>query len=92
MKVLGSLRSFFSGQTQEAFGLGEKFPLTKGITKELRRHIVGRATADLTGYTFERRHSDFPHAKSDIVIYDASDKAVFDGRELSGGEVSFWSK
>ena len=92
MNPISAIRSFFSGQTREQFGLGHKFPLTKQITKEIRRHIASLSTADLTGYTFERRHSDYPHAKSDIVVYDPSDKAILDGRELSGGEVSFWPK
>ena len=92
MNMIGAVRSFFSGQTQEAFGEGQKFPLSKAITKEIRRHSAVLSGAELTGYTFERRHSDYPGAKSDIVIYDPSGKGVLDGREMNNGEVSFWEK
>jgi hypothetical protein len=92
MSIIGSIRSFFSGQTQEAFGYGERYPLSKPLTKEIRRHIAVLSGADLIGYTFERRHSDYPGAKSDIVIYDPSGKSTLDGREMNNGEVSFWEK
>lgn len=92
MNVIGSVRSFFSGQTQEAFGAGRKFPLSKSITKEVRRHSAALSRAELTGYTFERRHSDYPGAKSDIVIYDPNGKGILNGREMHNGELSFWEK
>ena len=92
MSIIDSIRTFFSGQTQEAFGYGEKYPLSKPITKEIRRHIAILSGADLTGYTFERRHSDYPGAKSDIVIYDPSGKSTLNGREMDNGELSFWEK
>ena len=90
--MIGSVRTFFSGQTQEAFGIGQQHPLTKPIMKEVRRHIAVLSGADLTGYTFERRHSDYPSAKSDIVVYNPSGKPILDGREMSNGELSFWEK
>ena len=91
MKLLDSARSLFSGQTQEAFGSGERFPLTKQMIQKIRRHMSGLEKTDLTAYTFERRHSDYPGAKSDIVIYNDSGQIVLNGREISGGPTSFWS-
>ena len=88
--VLAKVRSFFSGQSQEQFGSGQRFPLTKEITKEVRRHVASLYNADLSQYTFERRHSDHPGAKSDLVIYDPSEKAVIFGREMDG-HLSFWT-
>ena len=92
MNMIGSVRSFFSGQSHEAMGEGHKFSLSKPITKEIRRHIAVLSGADLTGYTFERRHSDYPGSKSDLVIYDPSGKSILDGREMNNGETSFWEK
>ena len=92
MSIIDSIRSIFSGQTQEAFGYGQKYPLSKSLTKEIRRHIAVLSGADLSGFTFERRHSDYPGAKSDIVIYDASGNIKLNGREMNSGEVSFWEK
>jgi len=91
MKLVSGVRSFFNGQTQEAFGLGQRTALTSSLRKDIRRHIANLSGADLTGYTYERRRSDYPQAKSDLVIYDPTGKPVLDGRELSGG-VSFWPK
>ena len=92
MNMIGTVRSFFSGQSQEAMGSGHRFALSKPITREVRRHIAVLSGADLTGYTFERRHSDYPGAKSDIVVYNPAGEGVLNGREMNNGEISFWEK
>lgn len=91
MGFIGKLRSKLSGQTREAFGSGQRFPLSNDIRKAISVQMAGMSAADLSGYTFERRHSDYRDTKSDIVIYDASGNAVFHGRESSGGDLAFWS-
>ena len=88
---MGILGKLFGG-SQADFGAGETRPLTKGIQTEVRRHIAVLASADLSAYTFERRRSDYPHARSDLVVYDGAKTAVLDGRELDSGEISFWPK
>ena len=92
MSFLRSMRSKLSGQSFEVFGEGVRVPLSKELTHEIRRHIVELSRKDLTGFTFERRRSVFPQAKSDIVIYDATGTAVLNGREMQGGDTSFWAK
>jgi hypothetical protein len=46
--------------------------------------------ADLASYQFERRHSDYPDSKSDLVVYDDSGIVMFHGRENRDGRVSIW--
>ena len=79
-----------SGQTQEAFGDGERFPLNKQITASIKRHMTELKDADLSAYTFERRHSDYNGAKSDLVIYNDAKIPVLHGRELGSGPISVW--
>jgi hypothetical protein len=91
MNVWRSIRSRLSGQTQEAFGSGQRFPLNKQIKDSIKRHVAGLGGKDLSQYTFERRHSDYPDSKSDLVIYDGEQRAVLNGREGSDGRLSIWS-
>ena len=90
MKVLSTMRSKLSGQTQAQFGSGERFPLTKSISRAITFHMNELNRTDLSKYTFERRHSDYPHAKSDLIIYDGEGAAVLTGREAGDGQMSFW--
>jgi hypothetical protein len=92
MSLIGSVRSLFGGGQSEAFGEGQKSPLTKHLTLEIKRHIAELSRKDLVGYTFERRRSEYPQAKSDLVVYNQAGTPVLHGREMSGGEFSFWSK
>ena len=89
MSILGQVRSMFSGQTREEFGLGQRHPLTKQLTKSIKRHVVSLRNEDLSGYEFERRPSQQKDAKSDLVIYDAEKKPVLFGRDMYG-DTSFW--
>ena len=74
------------------FGAGEKAPLTGSMQKTIRQHIVEANQKDaLTGYTYERRPSQYPTASSDLVIYDGNGRAVMQGREFAGGRMSFWT-
>lgn len=90
MNLLGSMRSKMSGQTQEKFGLGERSPLTKDLIRSIRDHMNEFYRTDLSKYKFERRHSDYPDARSDFVIYDLEDKVVLHGREARDGRIAIW--
>ena len=90
MGVLGSMRSKMSGQTQEQFGSGQRFPLTKSLMRSICEHMNELYGTDLSHHKFERRSSDYPQAKSDIVIYDADDNVAFYGRESNDGRVAVW--
>jgi hypothetical protein len=79
-----------SGQTREQFGSGQRFPLTKDLIRSMREHMNDLYNVNLTGYKFERRQSDYPQAKSDLVIYDAEDNVAFHGRESNDGRVAVW--
>jgi hypothetical protein len=90
MKLLTSMRSKLSGQTQETFGSGQRFPLTKSLIHSINEHMNEFSARDLTTYQFERRHSSYPDAKSDIVIYNGADEVVYHGREANDGRVAIW--
>jgi hypothetical protein len=85
-----SIRSAFGGHPEKEFGEGRRYPLSKTLIHDIRRHVAVLSRVDLGDYTFERRRSEYPQAKSDIIIYDAAGAAVLKGREMSGGESSFW--
>jgi hypothetical protein len=90
MKLFDAMRSKASGQTQEQFGAGERFPMTKSISRAVVEHMNELSRTDMSKYTFERRHSDYPDSKSDLVIYNNDGAAVFTGRETRDGRMSFW--
>jgi hypothetical protein len=93
MSMLGSVRSIFGGgKTQTVAGQSHRSPLSKGIAAEVRRHNAALSGADLTGYTIERRHTNYPNARADLTIYDPNDRPVLEGREMAGGAISFWEK
>jgi hypothetical protein len=60
------------------------------MAQTIKEHMSALRETDLSGYTFERRHSDYHDYKSDLIIYDAQGEAVLQGREASDGRVSFW--
>ena len=92
MSLMSSVKSIFGGrQEEEAFGAGQRYPLTKPMMASLRRHANNLTKADLSGYKFERRHSTYTSAQSDLVIYDDKDQPAFLGREMGGG-YSFWTQ
>jgi hypothetical protein len=91
MNLFSSFRSRMSGQTTEAFGTGERFPVTKQMATSIKSHMNGLINTDLSTYTFERRRSDYPDSKSDIVVYDPEGQVILHGREGSNGKLSFWS-
>lgn len=86
------VRSLLSGQSREEFGFGQRHPVSKQIAEGIRFHLDGMAKTDFAEYTFERRRSNYPTAKSDIVVYDPSGISVIRGREFSEGGHSlvFW--
>ena len=90
MSLFNAIRSKLGGQRQEAFGLGQRFPLTKGMISAVRGHITGPLSADLSRYTFERRDSSYPDSKSDLIFYDRQDKPVLHAREFQNGLMSVW--
>ena len=89
MGVLASVRSKLSGQTTEQFGFGNRFPLSKQMIESIRRHLSKGRSESLANYKFERRRSDYSGAVSDIVVYDAQETPVLQGRDW-GHTLSFW--
>jgi hypothetical protein len=89
VKLFDAMRSKMSGQTMEKFGEGQRFPLTKQMVKSIYEHIGNLKGSDLSGYTYERKRSDYSQARSDLVIYDVDGKPVLHGRE-SDGPMNFW--
>jgi hypothetical protein len=90
MGVFTSLRSKMSGQTSEAFGEGERFPVNKQMILTIKRHVVDLKDTDITAYSFERRRSDYKGAKSDLIIYNENKQPILHGREPESGPISIW--
>jgi hypothetical protein len=84
------MRSKLSGQTREEFGEGQRFPLNGELKRAILHHMNDLNRTDLSTFSFERRHSDYPDAKSDLVIYDSTGLAVLHGRETKDGLVTIW--
>jgi hypothetical protein len=91
VSIISQARSFFSGQSREEFGEGQRHPLSKTLEKSIRRNVASLRGADLSGYQFERRPSEQKDAKSDLVIYNENQKPVLFGRDMYG-DTSFWEK
>jgi hypothetical protein len=89
MSVFSGIRRLL-GEKDAEFGEGQRHPLTKEIQAQLKRQLSALRNKDLSAYTFERRHSDYKGATSDVVIYDSNEKPVFFGREMEG-KLSFWT-
>jgi len=92
MNLMASVRSRINSQPEAVFGEGARSPLNKQITAAIKKHIASLRDADLTGYTYEHRHSDFAGARTDLVIYDASSTPVLAGREFNSGPTSIWPR
>ena len=89
MSLLESVRTRFNGQTTEAFGEGQRHPVTKSMIKSIKMHITSLRDTDITSYSFERRRSDYKDAQSDLVIYDGEGHMAMHGRDF-GHVTSFW--
>jgi hypothetical protein len=90
MSFMQTMRSKMNHQTEEAFGEGARTLVDKKMILAIKRHMVGLKNEDITGYTVERRRSDFFGARSDLVIYNAQGTPVLHGREFNGGPISIW--
>ena len=92
MSIFSKARTAMSGQTKEEFGFGERHPLDPKIRKSINFYMNSLTNKDLEGWTFERRRSEYPGAKSDLVVYNAEGKVVLNGREFEGGsnKTAFW--
>jgi hypothetical protein len=92
MSIMNSMRSKMNHQTEEAFGSGARTPVDKKMAIAIKRHMAALKDTDLSGYTVERRRSDYSGARSDLVIYDGESVPVLSGREFNGGPTSIWYK
>ena len=64
-------------------------PLTSALTKVCKAQFVRMQRLDITGYTYERRHSDYKDAKADLRIFDETGKLAYFGREF-GNRTFLW--
>jgi hypothetical protein len=53
-------------------------------------HFSKLTSTDLSAYTFEKRKTNHPQAKSDIDIFDGSGALVIVGREFGGNQIALW--
>jgi hypothetical protein len=78
------------GQTSGEPGSAHRGRLTKHMIEAARDHFNGLRGVDMSRYDVERRHSNYPDSKSDLVIYNTEDQAVLRGREFHDGRMAFW--
>jgi len=91
MKLLDAVMSRFGGHPEEHTPtVGARLPLTKNITNGVRQHMSELTNTDLSHYTFERRHTTYPGARFDLIIYDDMGDRVLTGRETDDGRVIVW--
>ena len=69
---------------------GERQPLSKSLQKTAVSQFRRLGKVDITDYTYEHRGTNYPEAKSDLMVYDGAGKLVFRGREFGGHQVFLW--
>jgi hypothetical protein len=60
------------------------------MVRGIRRHLESMRNTDFAEYTFERRRSTYPQAKSDLIVYNSTGTPVLHGRETDG-PLAFWT-
>ncbi|HWC29951.1 MAG TPA: hypothetical protein VG845_07720 [Dehalococcoidia bacterium] len=74
----------------ESLEEGSRLPVTDTVKGQLLNYFAGMEEASLEGFTFERRWSDFPEAKYDLLIYDAGGRLRYQGRVFASS-AHFWT-
>jgi len=70
---------------------GKRESLSSNLAKSVRFHFHKYSETDLATFSVERQRTDYPKAKSDLVIFDSQGIAVIKGREFGGGQTSLWT-
>lgn len=65
--------------------------LSSNLVKSVKFHFSGFSAAQIAGFKVERTKSDYPGAKSELLIFDEHGTAVIKGREFGGGQTSLWT-
>jgi hypothetical protein len=68
----------------------ERTPLTRNVVKALLQQFTFLTSADIAGWTCERRRSDRQGAREDIRLFDSEGNQVYFGRTFDGRSISFW--
>ena len=69
---------------------GKRENLSGDLLKSVQFHFRSYSKEDLASFRVERNKSDYPKAKSDLVIFDGHGTPIFKGREFGGGHTSLW--
>jgi hypothetical protein len=79
-------------KTDAPIAPGERQPIDDQMRRHIIRYINSMTNQDFSAYTVERRHTAYPEAKSDFLVYDGSGAVVLNGREFSHGanRFAFW--
>ncbi len=65
--------------------------LSSNLVKSVKFHFNGFSAADIAGFQVERTKSDYPSARSELVIFNKDGTAVIKGREFGGNQTSLWT-
>lgn len=68
---------------------GQKQALPTKIASQVKSEFPAFRQADLSDYTYDKRHSDFKDAKSDLTVYNGVGTVVLHGRDF-GSRTFFW--
>jgi hypothetical protein len=72
-------------------GNDKRESLSSNLVKSVKFHFTTYSTQDIQTFKVERSRSNYPHAKSDLVIFNGQGEAVIKGHEFGGGQTSLWT-
>jgi hypothetical protein len=64
--------------------------LSSNLVKSVKFHFSNFSPEQIAGFTVQRSKSSYPHAKTDLIIFDGSGTAVIKGREFGGRQTTLW--
>jgi hypothetical protein len=70
----------------------ERQLLNPRLTKIAKSQFAKLNRLDISGYTYERRHSNYPEARSDYLIFDENGALAYHAREFRDKRIFFWQQ
>jgi hypothetical protein len=61
------------------------------LAKSVLFHFRNFSAQQVALFRVERSKSNYPKAKSELLIFDGNGIAVIKGREFGGGQTSLWT-
>jgi hypothetical protein len=80
-----------AGQEETAVSTEKRDILSSSLVKSVKFHFTNYSAQQIEALRVERSRSNYPHAKSDLVIFNGQGEAVIKGHEFGGGQTSLWA-